>query len=126
MFNALVVAPVRVMRNVPASGPVSDAAASVAVIVTMGVALALIGVMLKSSTANPSSDPVASKLFQRIKNSAPLAMLKLLIVALTAVRLAAALPSNAPTVPTVKGPLKSSVSTSVHVPMVKLVAFRLY
>src|SRR6516164_713632 len=59
------------------------------------------GVSEKSSTARPSSAPVASKSVQRIQNVAPSAMLSVMLE-LRAVRLPAALPSLAPTV-VVKG-----------------------
>src|SRR5689334_17912490 len=56
------------------------------------------GVSEKSSTARPSSAPLASVSFQRIQKVAPLAMLKDETVDESAVRSAAALPFLAPTV----------------------------
>src|SRR5215218_4206133 len=97
---------------------------SLIVRLTAGTAL---GVSEKSSTDRPSSAPVASKLFQRIQTVAPLAMPRLLIVLLIAVRLAAALPSRVPaTAAVLIGLMKSSGSTSVQVPVVRLVALVLY
>ncbi len=72
----------------------------------------------KSSTARPSSAPEALKSFQRMQNTPPLAMLRLPMVALTAVRFAAPLPSSAPAAVLVLiGLVKSSVLTSVQVPV---------
>jgi hypothetical protein len=84
------------------------------------------GVRQKSSTPNPSSAPAALKSFQRIQNVVPLAIACPVIVNVTAKRFAGKLPSNAPTVPAELGALKSSWSTSVHVPVVRLVASVLY
>src|ERR1043165_1788211 len=50
------------------------------------------GVIEKSSIARPSSAPDASRSVQRMKKVAPLAMLRLEMVALTVVRLAAVFP----------------------------------
>src|ERR1044072_3619702 len=80
------------------------------------------GVMEKSSTERPSSAPEALKSFQRIKNVTPFAMLRFVIVKLIAVRFEVALPSSAPTAAPVFGVEKSSASTSVHAPVVRLVA----
>ena len=91
----------------------------------VGVGVAFVRKVL-SSTAKPSSAPDALKSSQRIKNVAPLGILNPVIVALIAVRFAAALPSSAPTVPVVTGLEKSSASTSVHVPVVRVVALVLY
>ena len=78
-----------------------------------------------SSMARPSSAPLASASFQRRQNVLPLAMDRLPIVADSAVRLPAALPSFAPVV-AVLGVMKSSAFTSTHVPVVSEVASRLY
>ena len=83
------------------------------------------GVMLKSSTARPSSAPEASPSSQRMQKLAPLAIDRLPMVSLRAVRLAAALPSLAPVV-AVFGVLKFSVATLVQAPVVNEVALRLY
>src|SRR5688572_31320143 len=78
------------------------------------------GVRAKSSTARPSSAPLAFKSFQRIQKVAPLAIERLAIELLTAVRLAAALPSRAPAVPAVLiGLVKSSALTSVQAPVAR-------
>src|ERR1044072_7169359 len=84
------------------------------------------GVREKSSTARPSSAPVASTSDQRIQKVAPLGMLRPVMVELMTLRLAAALPSDAPVAPVVMGGVKSSASTSVYVPVVRLVALVLY
>ena len=83
------------------------------------------GVSEKSSTARPSSEPVALKSLQRIQNVAPLGMLSPLIVPEMAVRLPAALPSRAATVATF-GDEKLSAATVVHVPVFRPVASVLY
>jgi len=83
------------------------------------------GVRLKLSTARPSSAPDASMSFQRIQNVAPSAMARPVIGDVSETRLAAALPSLAPVV-AVLGVMKSSASTSVHVPVVSEVASVLY
>ena len=57
------------------------------------------GVRQKSSTASPSSAPVASRSVQRIQKVAPFGILRLLIVLEMLVRFAAAFPSSAPVVP---------------------------
>ena len=80
----------------------------------------------KSSTPKPSSEPAALKSFQRIKKLAPFAIDKPEIVKEMIVRLGAAFPSNAPRVPDCTGATKSNELTSVHVPVVKLVASKLY
>src|SRR4051794_25771929 len=81
------------------------------------------GVMEKSSTAKPSSAPVASVSFQRIQKVAPLAMLSDVIVEESAVRSAAALPFLAPVV-TVSGVTKLRAATFVQVPVTRSVALR--
>ena len=83
------------------------------------------GVSEKSSTARPSSAPVASVSVQRIQNVAPFAMLKPVTVDESAVRSAAALPFFAPVV-TVSGVTKFSAATPVYVPVTRSVALRLY
>src|SRR3954468_474057 len=83
------------------------------------------GVSEKSSTARPSSAPVASVSFQRIQNVAPLAMLSDVIVEESAVRSAAALPFLAPAV-TVSGVTKLRAATFVQVPVTRSTALRLY
>src|SRR5260370_799117 len=93
--------------------------------VPLGLDEPAVGVREKSSTASPSSAPLASKSVQWIQKVAPLAMFKELIVELMAVRSAAALPFLAPTV-TVSGVVKLSAATATQVPTVTLVAFRLY
>ena len=80
------------------------------------------GVIAKSSTATPSSAPVAFKSVQRMKKVVPLVILKPLIVLLMLVRFAEALPSSAPGEPAVTGLVKSRVLSSVYVPLVRLVA----
>src|SRR6185436_19512719 len=84
-----------------------------------------LGVREKSSTARPSSAPVASASFQRIQNVAPLAMLSEEIVEESAVRSAAALPFFAPVV-AVSGVTKLRAATLVQVPVTRSVAFVLY
>src|SRR4051794_31569802 len=83
------------------------------------------GVSEKSSTARPSSAPVASWSFQRIQKVAPLGMLSELIVLERAVRSAAALPFLAPAV-TVSGVTKLSAATLIQVPVTRSVELRLY
>src|SRR6185312_7843247 len=61
-----------------------------------------------------------------IQKVAPLGMLRPVMAKLTAVRFAAALPFFAPTAVGMSGLLKSSASTGVHVPVVRLVALVLY
>src|SRR6185503_10714255 len=80
----------------------------------------------KSSTERPSSAPEALKSSQRIQKLEPVGIESPVITEESAVRLPAALPSIAPTAATTLGLLKSSALTSVHVPVVRLVAFRLY
>jgi hypothetical protein len=70
------------------------------------------GVKLKSSTASPSSEFVASVSVQRIKKVAPFAMLSPVIVLLIVVRSAAAFPFFAPVV-VVSGVTKLSAATPV-------------
>ena len=79
------------------------------------------GVIEKSSTSRPSSAPEAFESVHRIQNVAPAGMFREEMVELIAVRLAAALPSRAPVV-VVKGEVKSSVSTPVQVPLLRVVA----
>src|SRR5262249_43713708 len=79
-------------------------------------------VRLKSSTARPSSAPEALKSVQRIQSVAPAGTE---IEEIVAARLAVAGGTTAPTV-VVKGDEKSRASTSVHVPVARLVASRLY
>src|SRR5436305_1453048 len=95
---------------------------SLIVRLTGGTAL---GVREKSSTARPSSAPVASVSFQRIQKVAPLGMLKEEIVEESAVRSAAALPFLAPVV-AVSGVTKFKAATPVQVPVTRSVAFVLY
>src|SRR5436305_1225782 len=83
------------------------------------------GVREKSSTARPSSAPVASVSFQRIQKVAPLAMLSDVIVEESAVRSAAALPFLAPVV-AVSGVTKLRAATPVQGPVTRSVACRLY
>ena len=84
------------------------------------------GVSEKSSTARPSSAPVASMSVQRIQKVAPLAMLKRRrSVDESAVRSPAALPFFAPAV-AVSGVTKFSAATSVQVPVTRSVALVLY
>src|SRR5689334_17040446 len=85
---------VKVKLAVPALPSLSDTS----LIVRLGRTTAPLGVSEKSSTARPSSAPVASVSFQRIQNVEPLAMLSEEIVLDSAVRSAAALPFFAPTV----------------------------
>src|SRR2546423_12360347 len=85
---------VKVNDVVPALPSFNDTS----LIVKFGKATAPLGVIEKSSTASPSSAPVASVSFQRIQNVAPLGILNPLMVELRAVRSAAALPFLAPVV----------------------------
>ena len=89
---------VKVKLVVPALPSLSETSLIVRLI--GGTAL---GVSEKSSTARPSSAPVASVSVQRIQNVAPLAMLSAGIVEESAVRSAAALPFLAPVVDRVRG-----------------------
>src|SRR5436305_12328438 len=73
------------------------------------------GVSEKSSTARPSSAPVASVSVQRMKKEAPFGIVRPVIVVERAVRSAAALPFFAPAV-TVPGVTKFSVATPVYAP----------
>lgn len=91
----------------------------------VGTTGAFCGVSEKSSTANPSSAPETLESVQRIQKVAPLAIESALIVLERAVRLAATLPSSAPTV-VVKGLIKLSAATPVQVPVAKSVALVLY
>ena len=75
----------------------------------------------KSSTARPSSAPVALKSVHRMKNIAPGGMLSPVMSAERITRFNAALPSSAPTGPAA-GPVKSSRFTSIQVPVSRLVA----
>ncbi len=68
------------------------------------------GVSEKSSTAKPSSEPLALKSIQRIKKDDPLAMLSPVIVKVMLVRLAALFPSSNPTVGPMTGAAKSRPS----------------
>ena len=68
---------------------------------------------------------MTSKSFQRIQKVWPAGIARPAIVLDLAVRLAAELPSTAPTV-VVNGVWKSSASTSVQVPVVRSVALTLY
>src|SRR4051794_3489384 len=72
------------------------------------------GVIEKSSTASPSSAPVASASLQRIQKHVPSGIFKPVIVDASAVRSAAALPFLAPLV-TVSGVTKFNAVTFVHV-----------
>src|SRR3954466_3854374 len=110
----------KVKRVVPALPSLSET--SLTVRLTGATAL---GVREKSSTARPSSAPVASVSFQRIQKVAPVAMLKDETVDERAVRSAAALPFLAPAV-TVSGVTKLSAATFVQVPVTRSVALRLY
>ncbi len=85
-----------------------------------------VAVSAKLSTARPSSEPAALRSVQRIQKVAPAGMLRAVIAPEMAVRLAVALPSSAPVVGPVTGAVKSSASASTQVPVVRLVAFRLY
>ena len=120
------VSPVRVKRQLPASGPDSDALASGAVTLTCGTAGPAAAVMVKSSTARPSSAPLALKSVQRIQIVAPLVSDRPVRLLLSAWKLPAALPSRGPADPALDGVPKSSASTSTQVPSVNEVAFRLY
>src|SRR5262249_516404 len=92
-----------------------------------GVEPAPSGVSEKSSTPSPSSELGALKSSQRMKNVAPLAILRPVIAKLMVARLAAALPSNAPALEAVLiGLVKSRELTSFHVPVIRLVASTLY
>jgi hypothetical protein len=71
------------------------------VLVTVGAASPPLAVREKSSTARPSSAPVASTSVQRIQKLAPLLMLKPVMVELRELRFAPALPSSGPTGPVV-------------------------
>jgi hypothetical protein len=85
------------------------------------------GVSEKSSTPSPSSAPVTLKSAQRIQNVCPGAIESPVIAPATAVRLPAAFPFSAPTVPVVTGEEKSSAFTSTQPEaVVRLVAVRLY
>ena len=95
---------------------------TVGVGVGVGVGIAPFAVRQKSSMPRPSSAPVGLKSIHRIQKLAPLGMLRPLIVLVMSVRLAAAFPSNAPTVPVSTGATKFNAVTAVHVPVVKLVA----
>ena len=99
---------------------------AVAVAVGVGDAPVTFAVIEKSSTARPSSAPVASTSLKRMKKVAPFGMFRPVIVEEMAVRLAAALPSSAPAVPAVTGGLKSRAFASKYVPVDKSVALRLY
>src|SRR4029450_8022811 len=79
------------------------------------------GVREKSSTARPSSALVTSTSVQRIHTVAPAARLRV-IVELRAVLSAAALPFLAPA-DARSGVKKLSAATSLHDPVVRLVAF---
>ena len=79
--------------------PALPSLAETSVMVRLGRATEPFGVIEKSSTASPSSEPGAiSDSFQRIQKEAPFGMLKPVIEKLTAVWFPAALPFNAPTV----------------------------
>src|SRR5437588_9718644 len=91
----------------------------------VGVGGPVDGVSEKSSTARPSSAPLASKSVQRIQKVAPSGMLREPIVDEMAVRSAAALPFLAPMV-TVSGVVKLSAATPVQAPVLRAVAFKLY
>src|SRR5215207_4590355 len=94
---------------------------------TAGAGSALCGVTLRSSTASPSSAPLALKSCQRIHNPLPLGTLRPTIEPKIVARFAAAFPSRAPTMGAVLiGLEKSRESTSTHEPLVRLVASRLY
>jgi hypothetical protein len=77
----------------------------------------------KSSKARPSSELEMSKSVQRIKNVAPLGMLRSVMLAVIKARFAAAFPSSGPAVAAVLGLEKSSALTSAYVPAVRVVAF---
>src|SRR3978361_1530593 len=102
---------VKVKLVVPAFPSLSET--SLTVRLTGGTAF---GVREKSSTARPSSAPVASTSVQRIQKVAPLGVLKLEIVDERAVRSAAALPFLAPVV-AVTGVTKLRAATPVQVPV---------
>src|ERR1044072_936757 len=80
----------------------------------------------KSSTARPSSAPVASTSLKRMKKVEPFGMLRPVMVEERAVRLAALSPTSAPAEPAVTGGLKSSAFACKYVPVDKSVALRLY
>src|SRR4051794_7020198 len=84
-----------------------------------------LGVIEKSSTARPSSAPLASISVHRIQTQSPLGMFRPVIVELSAVRRAAAFPFLAP-ITDVSGVTKFSAVTLVHVPVVRSVASKLY
>src|SRR5258708_2050337 len=65
-----------------------------------------VAVKEKSSIASPSFAPLVSISVKRIQNLAPLGMDNALMVALSAVRLAARLPSRAPTAAVILGVMK--------------------
>src|SRR5512132_439583 len=109
-----------------AASATSVAPACGLVAVTAGGASWKLGVRLNSSTPSSSSANDALKSAQRIQNEAPSGIARFWIVDDTAPRFPAALPSSWPTVPTVTGPEKSSVSASFHAPVVRFVASRLY
>src|SRR4030095_4782298 len=111
---------VRTIRTGPGSGPVSNALASGAVIVTTGVTN---GVREKSSTARPSAAPGAkSEASHRSQKVPPTGIFRPVIVNVIAVRFGALLPTSAPTVPATTGDEKSSPSKSVHIPVPRDVA----
>jgi len=80
----------------------------------------------KSSIANPSFDPAASKSFHLIQKVAPAEIDNPVIFAVTLVLFAVRLPSSNPTVGEVIGAVKSSRSISTHVPEDRPEALVLY
>src|SRR3954465_5768460 len=94
-------------------------------IVRLGRTTTPLGVSERSSTARPSSAPVASVSFQRIQKVAPLGIDRAEIVDESAVRSAAALPFLAPVV-AVSGVTKFRAATLVQVPVTRSVALVLY
>ncbi len=110
----------RPMPKVNVVVPLSPSSAATSLIEITGVGVPPTAIE-KSSIARPSSAPEALRSFQRMQKTPPLAMLRLPMVPLTALRLAALLPSSAPAVVAVLiGLVKSSVLTSVQVPAVRL------
>ena len=82
----------------------------VAGFVVSGTGTKPLGVIEKSSTAKPSSEPgIRSESAQRIQKLAPLAILRPVMVKLTAVRFGDTLPLRAPTVPATTGLEKSKL-----------------
>jgi len=85
-------------------------------------AAAVVTVMVRSSIAMPSSEPLLSVSNQRMPNTWPAPIDSPPIVPLISARLAAALPFSAPAVPLLMMLLKSSGLKSIQVPLALLVA----